>query len=227
MSADSLYVDSLEVILPDAAARARAANRGMKPRAHIKLSLEGGDVHDLYVPARVGRLLSGSDTIALPAPVDEVEASIRELSGRVCFTLATELLSRRDHSRQELARKLSGYGFTLQQVDGALERASRHRFIDDKRFASYFIEERLRRGWGRRKIEAELTRRGVDPATVPGYPDRFFSADDDRERARALLVKKSVPESRGYEKLVRFLVSRGFSFDIARDAVRERLAEGC
>ncbi len=44
--------------------------------------------------------------------------------------------------------------------------------------------------------------------------------EDDLARASALLAKRRVPETRGFEKLVRFLMGKGFSYHIAADAVK-------
>ena len=95
--------------------------------------------------------------------------------------------------------------------------------MDENRFCSYFIEERKRRGWGQRKIEAELKRRHVVLDDIPGYPEDYFAVDDDLARASALLAKRRVPEARAFEKLVRFLMGKGFSYHIAADAVKVRL----
>lgn len=215
---------ALEVRLPDAAARARAQACGRKPMAEVTLTLGSGDERQIVVPVRVGRVLDEAG-IAFPCPVDDAFDAIHALEGRVCFAMITEILSRRDHAVDELRRKLSSYGFRTEEIEPAIARAQSHRFVDDSRFAGYFIEERLRRGWGRRRIEAELVRKGVDLEAVPGYPERYFSEEDDLARARAALERKTVPSERAFEKLVRFLVSRGFSYGIASDAVRDRLAD--
>ena len=47
--------------------------------------------------------------------------------------------------------------------------------------------------------------------------------EDDLARASALLTKRRIPETRGFEKLVRFLMGKGFSYHIAADAVKARL----
>ena len=59
---------------------------------------------------------------------------------------------------------------------------------------------------------------------IPGYPDDFFSVDDEVERARAVLARKRIPETRAFEKLVKHLMGKGFSYGAASDAVKERLA---
>ena len=62
---------------------------------------------------------------------------------------------------------------------------------------------------------------------IPGYPEDYFAVEDDLARASALLAKRRVPETRGFEKLVRFLMGKGFSYHIAADAVKARLDAEC
>lgn len=139
------------------------------------------------------------------------------------MTVLTEMLSRRDHSIHEAREKLDRYGFDSNVISTTIDRGVSLKFLNDQRFATYFIESRKRRGWGRRKIELELKRKGVDLEGIPGYPDEFYSAEDDSERAMVLLERKRVPESRAYEKLVRFLMAKGFDYSTASCAVKQKL----
>lgn len=193
-----------------------------RPRAEVRFSLENGDVRSGWVPPRVARLYEKA-LPDLPCTYRSAMDALMELESRVCFTALTEMQSRREHSSHEVRSKLQQHGFRVTSIDAAIERALDLKFLDDARFMASFIDERLRRGWGRRKIELELKRRGVDPRALPGYPEAFFSAEDDAERARQLLQRKSVPETRAFEKLVRHLVGKGFSFDVAARAARERI----
>ncbi len=74
------------------------------------------------------------------------------------------------------------------------------------------------------RIERELSRRGVPIEDVAGWPDEFFGDEGPTQRARELIERKPVPRENAYPKLVRFLVSRGFSLSVAKDVVSERLA---
>ena len=192
--------------------------------AEVSCIMENGCSREIVVPVRVGRILMG-DAISLPLPEDEAFDAIHALEGRICFNLMTEMLSRRDYAAGELREKLRLYGYRDEEIDPCLDRARDLRFVNDARFASYFIEERKRRGWGRVKIERELKMRGVSLDDIPDYPDAYFSEDDDLERAVALLGRKRVPDSRAYEKLVRHLMSKGFAYSVAAEATRRRLAE--
>lgn len=221
-AASTRDVVGIDVMLPDAETRARAARYGRKPMAEVSVSLSNGDTNAIVVPLRVARLLD-EGSISLPMPADDAFDAIRDLEFRVCFSLLTELLARRDYANAEMRFKLAAYGFRDSEIEKALQRAQERRYLDDTRFCRSFIDERLRRGWGRRKIESDLRRRGVRLEEIPGYPEDFYVDQDELERALEALSRKPVPTSRSREKLVRFLVSRGYSCGVAYDAVRLHL----
>lgn len=220
----AVTVCAIDIETPDAVARKRAAASGRKALAHIVLEDTEGGRESVAVPPRVARALA-DDPLSLPASRAAVAGALAAIEERVCYAAAIDTLARRDHAEGELSRKLAHAGFSEGAVASALDRARGQRFIDDARFASYFIEERKRAGWGRHRIEQDLARRGVDIHDVPGYPDEFFSDSDDLERAFALVMRKPVPEVRGREKLIRSLVSKGFSYGVAASAVRRRMED--
>lgn len=211
-------VTALHVALPDKAARARAASSGRKAMSAVSVELEDGRTREIAVPARVGRLLH-EDPLPLPMGEDAAFDAVHALEGRVAFAMVTEMLSRRDHAETELRRKLRLYGFRDEEISFALDRARSRRYVDDGRFASYFIEERMRRGWGPRKIEAELKTKGIDPSSVDGYPEMFFSEGKEFELALEALRRKRVPDEKPRERLLRYLLGRGFDWSTSRRAV--------
>lgn len=211
----------IEVRLPETGRASNSFSR-YKPMAEVTCILEDGRSREIVVPLRVGRLLK-SESIGLPLPEDEAFDAIHRLEGQVCFAMMGEMLSRRDHSTGELRSKLHRYGFRDEEIEASIDRAASLRFLDDVRFASYFIEERKRRGWGRIRIERDLRSRGVDLEDLPGYPDEYFSDNEDVDRAFRVIERKPVPSAKAYEKLVRHLMSKGFSYSTAAAAVRRRL----
>lgn len=216
-------VTDIEIKLPKKGTSSFGGSPSRKrPRAEVIFNLEGGGARSGWVPPRVARLFA-KDEPELPCSYRVAMDALMGLEERACFTALTDLQSRREHSCKEARDKLITLGFREASVDKAIERACELRFLDDRRFMTTFIAERLRRGWGKRKVEMELRRRGVDPSELPGYPERFFSAEDDAERARQLLARKSVPEARPFEKLVRHLMAKGFPYDVAARAARERI----
>ncbi|MDY2778199.1 MAG: regulatory protein RecX [Collinsella sp.] len=190
--------------------------------ALVILDLDDSSQERIDLPVRVARALK--DECPLSGDRDAVVSSIRSIEERVCFAVLVDALSRRDHSSRELEEKLSLQGYRSPCVHHAIERAKDARFLDDTRFARYFIEERKRRGWGRMRIERDLRTRGIDPSLLlPGYPEEFFDFDDDLERALMVLGRKAIPATNPYPKLMRFLMGKGFSASIASDAVKRVL----
>jgi len=126
---------------------------------------------------------------------------------------ALRLLARREHSRQELARKLSPHAESAELLESVLAGLQEKRQLSDERYA----EERARwlaRKYGAAKIRHELQARGVAAAVIDSLPPQ-----DDLERARAILARKYRAPADSLEekaKRARFLHSRGFSGDVIR-----------
>lgn len=221
-------VTAIEVAYPTRKEGAFPSSIGsMRPRAQVIFDLErGGGVSDTrthWVPPRVARAFE-RDLPELPCPYDQATRLLDELEKNLCLSALTEMLGRREYGAHEAERKLHQAGFRRGAIGHALKRAQELRFLDEERFLRSYIDERIRRGWGRIKIEADLRRRGADPFSLEGYPEAFFSIEDDRARASALLERKPIPEHNAFERLVRHLMSKGFSYTVAADAVRSRLA---
>lgn len=221
----SYTVSEYSVIFPDKKApNSFSSGYGAKkPRAQIKVELEEGYERVIWIPVRVTRAFV-KEKPSTPIDYDDFKERVAALERSCALTMVTEMLSRRDHATGEVRDKLAVYGFHEAAIDHAVKRATDLRFLDDRRFCSYFIEERKRRGWGRRKVEIELKRRHIVLEDIPGYPDDYFQEEDDMERARALLAKRRVADTRPFEKLVRFLMGKGFPYGIAADAAKQRIA---
>lgn len=152
---------------------------------------------------------------------------IDTLSHQQAFERIVKMYERRDHPCSEYRSKLLDEGYSLETTDAALNKACEYNIINDIRFAESFITQKCSHsGWGRRRIEFELSRRNVDPYQVEGYPERFFSFEEDILRASQLLMKKTVPDRDPFYKLQRFLIGKGFDAQVASQAVKQYLNDG-
>ena len=137
-------------------------------------------------------------------------------------TRALRLLARREHSRAELGRKLSGHAETPEALELLLMDLEKRKQLSDERYA----EERVRslsRKYGAARIRQDLKAKGVDRETI----DRI-SAEGELERARGILARKyrepaATREERA--KRERFLMSRGFSSEVIRSLLSSRDAD--
>ena len=126
-------------------------------------------------------------------------------------------LARREHSRDELARKLAPYAESNEILEGVLRELESRKQLSNERFA----EERARwlaRKYGAARIRHDLKTKGISEAAS----DRAVAELDDMAKAKEILARKyrepaTTREERA--KRARFLQGRGFSSDIIRRLV--------
>ena len=129
---------------------------------------------------------------------------------------ALRLLATRSHFRAELARKLAARGHEPEEIEPALAELAAGGYLDDERTAAELVSERrLRSGWGRSRLRAELVRRGAPPGAVAAALGGI-GAEDDLELARLAAARwarrgEALPGPRLAAALGRHLARKGFS----------------
>lgn len=135
---------------------------------------------------------------------------------------ALALLVRREHSRIELARKLSARGVETQAAAAAVERLSGEGWQSDARFAEMLVRTRVAQGYGPVRIRAELGTHGMDR---DGVDAAIVSFEGDWSQRAQELVKRRFGEAIAANpaqrrKAADFLYRRGFDGDVVRSAMR-------
>ena len=131
------------------------------------------------------------------------------------------LLSRREHSREELRDKLVSRGFDGAAVEAVLDELRARGWQSDARFAEQYASARGGRGYGPIRIREELRLRGVGEEVRAGSVDDRDPAWQDRAR-RALQRRFGESRPAGHEERARrmhFLIRRGYGAEQARRAL--------
>ncbi|WP_341677221.1 recombination regulator RecX [Niveibacterium sp. SC-1] len=134
-------------------------------------------------------------------------------------------VARREHSREELRRKLVPHG-EPDAVEAVLDRLAELELLSDARFAEAFVRGRAER-FGRRRIAHELAQRGVEAEAIDEALQSELG-DDELQRALALWRRKfdaAPADAREWARQARFLTARGFSADVVRKVLKERFDE--
>lgn len=144
--------------------------------------------------------------------------SDEELSPAERLNLARQsaigLLARREHSRRELAHKLSLRGYDDTLIGQLLDELAAENLQSEQRFAESYIYGRQQRGYGPQRIRAELRERGLTDSLIEA--ELAAAGVDWFERAREAWGKRfGQPAGDIQEKArqSRFLLNRGFSHD--------------
>ena len=88
-------------------------------------------------------------------------------------------------------------------------------YVDDRRFAEFWVENRfVKKGVSRRRLAQELMKKGISREII----EEVLDGRDDEEEIRKMIAKKSSKYSEP-EKLMAYLVRQGFSYDLVRKIV--------
>jgi regulatory protein len=135
------------------------------------------------------------------------------------------LLVRREHSRQELVRKLTARGVGEAEAGAAVERMASEGWQDDARFALALTRARAMSGYGPVRIRAELGMHGIaEEAVAAAFCALAEAGEDDwLGRARELVRRRYGVRPGDFavrRKAVDLLSRRGFDGETVRLASR-------
>jgi len=152
---------------------------------------------------------------------------------RSTYERALGMLEARARGTDELRRLLLRKGEPAADVDAAVERLTRAGLLDDANYARQVARTKaLGGGLSRRRIQQELTRRGVaktvsTEAIDAVFEDEGVSDADSIERAARKKLKslKTLDEPTQRRRLYAYLARRGYDSDDISRVVRSVLGQ--
>ena len=135
---------------------------------------------------------------------------------------ALRYLAQREHSRAELARKLEPHADSEEQLQALLDTLAAKRQLSDERYADSRAHQ-LEKKYGSARILQDLKAHGVDSERAK--QTAAAARGGDLERAREIWRRKfrAAPANReDRARHMRFLQSRGFSFDVIRAVLEDK-----
>jgi len=185
-----------------------------------RFSLDILQIADLGI--RVGKEYTEEELTAL-----EEESQYGKL-----YTRTLEYCLMRPHSAREVkdylykktrdTRTKTGQvkkGVSAQLTERVFRRLSEKGYIDDEKFAKFWVENRnLRKGTSLRKLTAELQAKGVSRSIIEQYLQDSSRSDEDE--LQKVIAKKQSRYS-DPQKLMQYLARQGFSYDDIKEALKE------
>lgn len=144
--------------------------------------------------------------------------------------LPAELLSQlerfcvyQERCEQDVRKKLTATPCSVAQRDAIIEHLREFDFLNEERYVDTFVRSKLHEQWGRLKIRQALRVKNIDPKLID---ERF--ADIDEEEYRQMLEETiakwrriNAGDADNKNKLIRFLLNRGFQMDEVLAAVKQ------
>lgn len=142
--------------------------------------------------------------------------------------LALRALGRRERSVAELRRWLAERGVAEDEVEAVVLRLEEVGELDDARFARRYAEDKRElSGWGSERIRGALAERGVGAEQIEAAVGEEGEAEQVG-RATMLLARRAAPLDTDADRgrALGFLNRKGFSYEVAHEAIRAALRGG-
>ena len=149
---------------------------------------------------------------------------MKEVTEQGAYLQLAQLCARSEHCQHDMQEKMRRWGMSDEAQARVMQRLVGERYVDDERYARAFVRDKIRYNkWGRRKVEQALWMKRIDD----DIRERVLGEVDDGEYLavlRPLLKQKcrSTKAATDYElnqKLAKFALGRGFTFDIIRQCI--------
>lgn len=142
---------------------------------------------------------------------------------------AVKFITPRMRSRKEIEDRLIKYGYEGRLITKVIQWLESLNYVDDNKFMEMWIKERALKNYGRIRIEQELSQKGFERAEIREKISKIYPDEEEFKRAFEI-GKKKLKSFQGLNgasrkrKLWRFLLSRGFSYDLSEEVCRDLIS---
>ncbi len=146
---------------------------------------------------------------------------------------AFRYLGRRQHSTTELRIKLKQKKYETELINEVLDDLKKKNILDDTKFADMFVEEKMKlKLWSEQKLRSELIKRGIKSEIISDVLRNLIPDEDKLNNAMIIASKKyDALKNRNVEKdvikrkLITFLNSRGYNYDVIKEVCDKLIIE--
>lgn len=122
----------------------------------------------------------------------------------------------RDYLYKKLAQTDYDKEARIEMREKILETLIQKGYLDDERFAKYFVENRfVKKGISKKRLQLELAKKGVDKEIA----EQVLDIRNDDEEIKKIIAKKS--NRYDQDKMINYLVRQGFPFETVRNLVSD------
>lgn len=142
-----------------------------------------------------------------------------DMDYRQALNKAATLCSRKEYCTADIKKKLVNWELSESEIEMALQWLIEEKFIDDERYAAYYVRDKFRfNGWGRIKIRYQLRGKLIDSALIDEALEQINQDEYSGKLAELLHSKKRQIKNKDIWQtkaaLARFAQSRGFEPDV-------------
>ena len=188
-------------------------------RKKVKIEFD----HQFTLVLYKGELKAFSLREGAEVPDTIIETIEQQVLNKRATKYAMNLLVKKDYTSKELTDKLTKAGYTENSAGAALAYVASYHYVDDLSYARRYLETYSDRK-SIKKMQMELRQKGIsDELFWQAKDEAQMESEEDTLRYYAQKKARSLDlsEEKDRQKLLRFLVGRGFSFGDSKEILEE------
>jgi Uncharacterized protein conserved in bacteria len=145
-----------------------------------------------------------------------------------CKSSALRILEKNHKTKKEIEDKLIEKEYSDKAIERTFKFLEEYNFINDDKYSELYIKDKIK-NQGRNKIKYTLMRKGIDKEIIT---EKLMNIDENIERETCLKIAEKKLQSLERKednkyiistKLIKFLISKGYDYEIASGISKEIL----
>ena len=139
---------------------------------------------------------------------------------------AVRFLNYKQRTEKEVRNKLRSYKLSDESVRTVMDFLKEYKFVNDENYAKLYVEsKKLLKPEGRRTVKIKLAQKGINKEISEKSVEENYSEEEEIKKAKQLYLKykkkvKGKNENDKRQKCYRYLLSKGFSFDVVGSVMK-------
>ncbi len=139
---------------------------------------------------------------------------------------AIRFLNYKQRTEKEVIDKLRSFKLTEESIKTVMDFLKEFKFVNDENYAKLYVEsKKLLKPEGRRTVKMRLALKGINKELSDKSVEENYSEEEELNKARLLYLKyrkkvRGKNEADKKQKCYRYLISKGFSYDIASSVMK-------
>ena len=135
-------------------------------------------------------------------------------------------------TEKEMRDKLRKKEYREEDIDYAISKGKKYGYIDDDNYVKCYIKQRaLQNDWGPTKVMGMLLQKGIDKEIIQDGINKYMTNDDlynaviecGTKKYKLLDKSKNTPRQ-CRDKVLRYLISKGYTYDLCVQVVSNIMA---
>ena len=139
---------------------------------------------------------------------------------------AIRFLNYKQRTEKEVHDKLKGFKLSEESINKIMLFLKEFKFVNDENYAKLFVEsKKILKPEGRRTVRMKLAQKGIGKELSEKSVRENYSEEEEFNKAKELYDKyrkkvRGKNEADKKQKCYRFLLSKGFTYDLIREVMR-------